>query len=312
MKDLLFGLAVMVVGVILTGAGHAPLGVPFALFGAIFTWRGLRLAKGESIAKQQLSQVADRGDEILTRLRANESPDQIAESFEVKYQIARVHTLRSMGVYALSILGRGQDEEDTQTLLQYFTVHRAEPLPELGFVLEHLDPARNLFGSQNEIFSHPAPGEKGKPVRGGAVAARTHLFFFPHPDQSSLAKEAAGGFLGGAAPPVLGFISTVKSLGNAVDAELIAWNSPELVRELKARLALPGGFVVPWREMVAVRKEVATGRLADKVWLVLGHGDPAAPEMVRLARGTDEAWVDDWIDNVRLAAVLEGRLLHIR
>jgi hypothetical protein len=312
MKDLLFGLAVVVAGAILTGAGHAPLGIPLVLFGAIFTFRGLRLAKWASVAKRQLNQVADRGDEVLTRLRAGESPDQIAETFEAQYQIIPVQTLKSLGMYALRILGRGQDEENTQTLLQYFTVHRAEPLPEPAFLLEHLDPARNLLGSETEVFSHPAPGEAGKPVRGGVAATRTHLFFFPNPDQSSLGKHTAGEFLAGAAPPLLGIISTIKSLGNAVDAELKDWDNPEMIRELKARLALPGGFAVPWREMVGVRKEVAAGRLADKVWLVLGHGDPEAPEMVRLARGTDEAWVDDWIDNVRLAAVLEGRLLHIR
>lgn len=313
MGELLAGIGIVVLGLVLLSHEVHALGLFMLAFGAFFAWRGYRRFRVTLASTDQFRSAVDHSEEVWTRASRGEGPDQIAQAFEAQYGIAPKQTLGYIAFQGLRILGRGQNAEDTQDLLGWFTHHRAESLPAPDEVLADLDPRRNIYAVANEVVRHPAAGATGKPLKGSLVATRTHLYFLPLEHAESFVEGAAKEAAINALPEILGVVSLTSTMVDAVQAELQAWNAPKIVGELQHRLAVPGGIAVSWRKMVGVRKDAVQGTAADKVFLALGYGDPDAPAELRLSRGKgfDEAWVDDWIDVVRGAAILEGRLLAV-
>jgi hypothetical protein len=298
---------------LLTNTRHLELGITNLVLGLLFIWLGIRSRRRVASKDREFSSAVAHLDEINQRMQRGETPDQIAEALDAGFGVPPIRTLHLIAMDRLREMGHGRDEQQTALSLNWTASGREETLPPVDAVLDRLDARKNVHGGAGDVALHPPPGTPGTLVKGGLVATRTHLFFLPLLHNESIgdwaAKEAAVSRL----PGIFGIANLAEDVTKAVQAELTVGFPPARIAEYKASLARPGGFAVAWREFVGVRKEHLEGRGPPRSFLLIGYGDDASPteRWLTQGRGFDEGWVDDWIDAVRLACLLEGKLLAL-
>ena len=311
MGSLVGGVLVVIAGLVIWSRDAHEWAISTLAFGGYFLFKGIRERRRDQVASRQAAVADDHVPEINERMGRGETPDQIAEAFETQFKIPPVITLQVLATDRVRLMGRGQDAELVAAAMAWIGSGRPETPPPPLEVLAGLNPRRNAFGASGEVQLVPGEGEPGKPVKGGLVATRTHLFFLPllHPESfaGGAAKEFAMNFF-----PPIGLVTLAGELAEGVHSDLTGI-TPKAIAELTERFERPGSFAVPWREIQSVGKETVEGLGPPRVQLAIAHGDPAAPTERRFSKGfgQDEAWVDDWVDWIRMMGVLDGVLLTL-
>lgn len=265
MKSALFGIALTMFGLVMLSRGHSGLG-PFTLaFGVFFSWSGIRSHQRSRAADREYPALERHQAEINEALERGDNPDQIAQAFEAKYQVAPVKTLQAVAAHYLFLIGRGRDDQQTRSGLNRAAGGKQETLPAVDQVLNGLYPRRNIHARCENVRLHPAAGEPGKPVIGGFLATRTHLCFLASTEQQSFAGGAAKEFITNFLHPIIGLVGLARDLGDSVREELSSAMKPEDIAEVKQRLSLTGSFAVPWRERLGVLKEHVDGRVRPRL-----------------------------------------------
>jgi len=308
-QKLLFGIVLFVSGVWFRGNQGVPrllreLAIPNLGFGAFFTFQGIVQMRRQGRGAREYRAIQAHLEEASDRMHRGETPEQIALALEREYHIAPIQSLVYFAQDRLRVIGRDRDSNDARAGAAWLASDRVETLPPAKDYLKQLDPRHNLFGVAGEVYS-----QAGTSGTGALLATRCYLYFVAAVHHESFG-EATFTETVLHAIPLAHTLMLGKDLAFGVKAELTMVGSPALARELEQRFELPASFAVPWRELTHVGKQSAGDRLPETV-LVLRHGpEPTQSERrLRFGKGLNEAVVDNWIDAIRIACALEGRLL---
>ena len=304
MGTLWLGVGALTLGLILVlGDWWEEFGVFNLGFGLLFLFQGFRQRARSARFDRQFLTFAKHADEASARMHRGESPQQIADAFEQQFQIPPVISLYYMANDRLNYIGRGREFLDTLAVKAWLSLDARELADPEELIAGFAGP-RNLFATLGKVSI------VGSETQGALVAARTHLFFFHNPNPEKFGREVLKDMAVNALPPVVGYAQLLRDLFQGVRGEVRSYDAA-LVKELTQRFALPASFAIPWRRVQQIGKLPLHGSNPPEVHLLIKHGEEAAPTelRLRLGSGLNEATVDVWVDIVRVACVLEGKLL---
>ena len=278
--------------------GALALGVVLALHG------GRRFVK-EGYAQRDHEILVAHSSEMLARLDRGETLDQIADAFERNYQVAPSRTLWAVATGLFARMTQTNDPAIAEDLFALLSRSREENPAAPRDLITKFDARRNLFGVSRDVQIH-------SPVlaNGMLFAARNYLYFFAIEAEDS-EKEAIISRLSAMVPALHNIHLAETFLKDAAGAFTNIDDSREL-KGLVTAFDSPGSFAVPWRDITWVGKRRAAGPIRMP-GLVLQYtkGGVAVEQRFGLDLLSNPKIVDEWIDLVRVACALDGKLLPV-
>jgi hypothetical protein len=303
MNTLFAGVAFAVIGFLLLIYGHTEKAVIALLVGGGFILQALRNAALVKKSVQEKQSLFDHKAEVAERMARGERPNEIAEALEHEHGIAPTYTLAFLAHAMLAQIATERDPNEVQARLAWLSSDRDDHPPPPRDLIKRFEARRNLLA-----FTGGVKAGGASQAEGALLASRSYLYFFAAEDESVSEEILNSPFV--QAIPGAHYAHAGLTVATDLSESFTALDAADSLKKLEKLFDSPDSFAMPWRDVLSVAKQPPRNRFYNAA-LIVRHGDPATPTEHRFyfSTGPTEVMVDYWIEAVRQACALDGRLL---